>query len=235
MKTGNLKHPLTVEHGPNSSKPRFATCSETRIVPRLPDSIFKTSKWVKAQQKNTLSRFKSTRFCPSLVDVALGEAFKRGFELLSLQRIYALPTMPTTLVEWKEWSRKLDRQYREAQIFQKATRPAPANNSILLAPPPRLKMFLPPPLPLPPPPLLVPLSNKNPKLMLRSLSRERASVIFVDLLIIGRTGALNARRKGQNIRVITQDVSSRCNSCSPIAGFSPKSIRNTSAGSGFCK
>ncbi len=129
MKTGNLKHPLTVEHGPNSNKPRFATCSETRDRAATARLHIQDVKMGKGTAEEYIVSFQEHEILSKFGDVALVEAFKRGLNSSLLQRIYALPTMPTTLVEWKEWSRKLDRQYREAQIFQKATRPAPANNS----------------------------------------------------------------------------------------------------------
>ncbi len=129
MKTGNLKHPLMVEHGPNSNKPRFATCSGDSDRAATARLHIQDVKMGKGTAEEYIVSFQEHEILSKFGDVALVEAFKRGLNSSLLQRIYALPTMPTTLVEWKEWSRKLDRQYREAQIFQKATRPAPANNS----------------------------------------------------------------------------------------------------------
>lgn len=152
-------------------------------------------------------------------DVALVEAFKRGLNSSLLQRIYALPTMPTTLVEWKEWSRKLDRQYREAQIFQKATRPAPANNSNSSRPAAKAQN--------------VPSSSSSPASATTSRSPVKQEPKTDASLSIKRKGECHIcgspdhwanrcpqrKKKGQNIRVIAQDEAPAATPATQSPGF----------------
>lgn len=53
-------------------------------------------------------------------DAALVEHFERGLNSALVDKIYALPVMPTTLKDWISWSTKLDRQWRQREAKKKA-------------------------------------------------------------------------------------------------------------------
>lgn len=52
-------------------------------------------------------------------DVALVEKFKHGLNSSLVDKIYALPEMPTNLEGWISWACKLDRQWREREASKK--------------------------------------------------------------------------------------------------------------------
>jgi hypothetical protein len=62
-----------------------------------------------------IMNFEEYEFEMGYDDTALIEIFKDGMNVPLLKKIYALPTMPTNLKEWKQWAHKLDRQWREVQ------------------------------------------------------------------------------------------------------------------------
>jgi hypothetical protein len=57
-------------------------------------------------------------------DVALVEKYERGLNTALRQKIYSLPTMPTTLLEWHTWACRLDRQWRQFEKGKEQVRPA---------------------------------------------------------------------------------------------------------------
>jgi hypothetical protein len=68
-------------------------------------------------------------------DVALIEKYERGLNTALRQKIYALPTMPTTSDEWQGWACKLDRQWRQFEKGKEQARPAaPKRQSTTTAP-----------------------------------------------------------------------------------------------------
>jgi Retrotransposon gag protein/Zinc knuckle len=70
-------------------------------------------------------------------DAAHVEKFEKGLNSGLVDKIYALPEMPTKLSEWYIWSQKLDRQWRQretkkkmgTQLLAKPTPPPPSNTS----------------------------------------------------------------------------------------------------------
>jgi hypothetical protein len=62
-----------------------------------------------------IMNFEEYKFETGYDDTALIEIFKDGMNVPLLEKIYALPTIPTNLKEWKQWACKLDRQRREVQ------------------------------------------------------------------------------------------------------------------------
>lgn len=52
-------------------------------------------------------------------DAAHVEKFEKGLNQSLVDRIYALPEMPTTLKEWIKWATKLDRQWRQREAKKK--------------------------------------------------------------------------------------------------------------------
>jgi len=52
-------------------------------------------------------------------ETALIEKFKDGLNEKLVDKIYGLPYMPTTLQGWKDWARKLDRQWRQRETERK--------------------------------------------------------------------------------------------------------------------
>ena len=61
-------------------------------------------------------------------DTALIEKYKRGLKEPILSKIYALPTMPANLTEWKQRASLFDRQYREFQQYHHS-KPASSSSS----------------------------------------------------------------------------------------------------------
>jgi Retrotransposon gag protein len=53
-------------------------------------------------------------------DAALVEHFEKGLNSALVDKIYALPEMPSTLKDWISWSTKLDRQWRQREVKKKA-------------------------------------------------------------------------------------------------------------------
>lgn len=53
-------------------------------------------------------------------DAALIERFEQGLNSALVDKIYALPNMPTTLEDWISWAIKLDRQWRQREANKKA-------------------------------------------------------------------------------------------------------------------
>ncbi len=179
--------------------------------------------------------FQEHKILSKFGDVALVEAFKRGLNSSLLQRIYALPDHAHNPCGMEGMVKKarspiprgpdLPKGYspRSRQQFQffSPCRQGSECSFLLLFPCLHHHFSF-------------PLSNKNPKLMLRSPSRERASVIFVDLLIIGQIGALNARRKDRT-SALSLKMKLPLQLLQPNRRVFPKSIRITSTCSGFCK
>jgi hypothetical protein len=54
-------------------------------------------------------------------DAALIERFEQGLNSALVDKIYALPEMPTTLETWISWAIKLDRQWRQREANKKAS------------------------------------------------------------------------------------------------------------------
>ena len=54
-------------------------------------------------------------------EVALIERFEEGLSQGLVDRIYGLSVMPTTIVEWKQWAQKLDRQWRKRESKKKTS------------------------------------------------------------------------------------------------------------------
>lgn len=54
-------------------------------------------------------------------DAAHVEKFEKGLNAGLVDKIYALPEMPVTLLEWYHWAMKLDRQWRQREARKKAT------------------------------------------------------------------------------------------------------------------
>lgn len=52
-------------------------------------------------------------------DAAHVEKFEKGLNSALVDKIYALPEMPSTLKEWVEWAMKLDRQWRQREANKK--------------------------------------------------------------------------------------------------------------------
>lgn len=52
-------------------------------------------------------------------DAALIEKFEQGLNSALVDRVYALPEMPTTLKGWFDWATKLDRQWRQREANKK--------------------------------------------------------------------------------------------------------------------
>ena len=61
-------------------------------------------------------------------DTTLIEKYKRGLEEPILSKIYALPTMPANLTEWKQRASLFDRQYHEFQQYHHS-KPASSSSS----------------------------------------------------------------------------------------------------------
>jgi hypothetical protein len=49
-------------------------------------------------------------------DKALSDEFKRGLHHALLRQIFSLPSVPSTLAEWKKWSCQFYRQYQELKV-----------------------------------------------------------------------------------------------------------------------
>lgn len=62
-------------------------------------------------------------------DYALIDILKHGLHDRLVARIYDLPEMPTTLSEWKDWARKLDRQFREHRDERRGSRTVAASGN----------------------------------------------------------------------------------------------------------
>lgn len=84
-------------------------------------------------------------------DAALVEMFERGLNSALVDKIYALPQMPSTLSDWTLWATKLDRQWRQREVKKKSF----GNSSFskqATSPPKPSKPFTPTPTPFTRPP-----------------------------------------------------------------------------------
>ena len=73
-------------------------------------------------------QFTETAALTKYNDTALIEKYKQGLKELILSKIYALPTMPANLTEWKQRASLFDRQYREFQQYHHS-KPASSSSS----------------------------------------------------------------------------------------------------------
>lgn len=73
-------------------------------------------------------KFKELQANTGYNDIALVEKFEKGLNSVLVDKIYALPTMPTTLEGWISWSTKLDRQWRKREAMKKANQPSSSSS-----------------------------------------------------------------------------------------------------------
>src|SRR4029078_9634646 len=68
-----------------------------------------------------VASFKELKGDTGYNDTALVEKFEQGLNSSLVDKIYALPEMPTTLEEWMSWAMRLDRQWRQREATKRAT------------------------------------------------------------------------------------------------------------------
>lgn len=66
-----------------------------------------------------ITSFKELASATGYNDAALVECFEEGLNDHLVDKIYALPRMPTTLSGWMDWAVRLDRQWRQRQVSKK--------------------------------------------------------------------------------------------------------------------